>query len=318
MAHEIQEFDTMFSVREVPWHGLGTVIDEAPDLEEAIKLSGLDWDVVKMPIYCMNRPISGRFGICREVEPGNFHTFGIVSQKYVPIQNREAFDFLEAIVGEELEYETGGSLYNGAKTFITCKMKKEWKVGDDLIECYLLCSNSHDGKNALKVAITPVRVVCNNTLELAFKRMRRIFSVQHYSDATKKVDEARKVLGFADGYMEEFVEFGNRMIDTRMSYDQMTGMFDSVFGKKDDVKSKRGMTTLNKNVRSLIDCMDAKDLQDYRGTVWQALNAISDFETHRKPTTERMRENSFSRILSGNMTLYKKATNYLAATVFAG
>lgn len=317
MAHGIEKFDTMFSVREKPWHGLGKVIEEAPNLEEAIQLAGLDWNVVKKPVFCMGKAIPDRFGVCREVEPGNFYPFGIVSGKYKPIQNREAFDFLESIVGEELEYETGGSLFNGAKTFITCKMKKEWLIGDDLIQCYLLCSNSHDGKNALKVAITPVRVVCNNTLEGALRCPKRVFSVHHYSDVKSKVAEAQKILGFTNDYMDQFVEFGNRAIDTRVTYDQMNEMFDAVFGKKEDKAPGRASTIRKNNIGCLIDCMDVEDLENYRGTVWQCLNAVSDFETHYKPSTDRMRENAFGRILSGNMQLYKKATDYFTQTVFA-
>lgn len=313
MTHGLEKFDTMFSVRQKPWHGLGKVIENAPNLEEAIQLAGLDWEVVKKPVFCMGKAVKDRFGVCREVEPGNFYPLGIVSNKYQPIQNREAFDFLESIVGEELEYETGGSLFNGAKTFITCKMKKEWIVGDDLIECYLLCSNSHDGKNALKVAITPVRVVCNNTLEEALGAYKRVFSVHHYSNVKDKVDEAKKVLGFANNYMDKFVESGNRMINTRLTSYQMNGMFDAIFGKKEDKTSGRAATIRKNNISCLIDCMDVEDLENYRGTVWQCLNAVSDFETHYKPTTDRMRENAFGRICSGNMELYKKATDYFNA-----
>lgn len=316
MAHGIEQYDKMFSVRQKPWHGLGTVVENAPNLEEAIKLAGLDWEVEKKKIYCEGKEIKDRFGVCREVEPDKWLTFGIVSGKYHPIQNRDCFNFLESIVGEELEYETAGSLFNGKKNFITCKMKRTWTVGDDEIENYLLCSNSHDGKNTLKVAVTPVRVVCNNTLQEAIHVSKSIFTVKHFSNINSKINEARNVLGFATNYMERFVESGNQLIDIRLNGDHFQGILDVLFGKKEG-KSKRALTIRNKNIEKFMVCMTADDLRAYNSTAWQVLNAVSDFETHYKPTTLTMKENLAGHVMDGRLGLYDKAVKYLQQNIFA-
>ena len=298
-----------------PWTGVGRNVQGASSLEQVMKEANLDWQIEKKQMQVNGRDVVNLYSmgrnIARDFGQYDWKHFGVVTKRYNPIQNIDAFRFLEEIVGEELDYETAGCVKWGKKTFVSCKMKKQWMIGDDAIDNYLLCSNSHDGKGSLHYAITPVRVVCQNMLYGAMKKAKRVYSVRHFESASMRLEEARHVLGLSVAYMDNFVEFGNRAIDKAYGRDKLEGLFDVLFGKKED-KEGRGLTIRNRNIRALIDCMDAPDLNAYHGSVWQVLNAVSDFETHVKPTTDSMRENLAGRILDGNLSLYDKTVKYFS------
>ena len=160
--------ETMFSVREKPWHGLGVVVEEAPSSEEALRLAGLDWRVVQKSLYTNSGLVDG----------------------YKVVQNTEAFAFTDNLLGEGVKYETAGSLQGGRKVWILARLPREYIMSGERITPYLVFSNTHDGLGAVKVAITPVRVVCNNTLNLALSTANRCFSMVHTGDIKGKIDEA--------------------------------------------------------------------------------------------------------------------------------
>ena len=167
MAHNIE---TMFSVREKPWHYAETsevtkLIQEAPTSKEALELAGLDWDVLQTPVYMDNGIEIPNYKA--NVRSTDNACLGIVTDRYKIVQNTEAFAFTDAIVGETedgvVKYETAGSLCGGRKIWLLAKMPTK-KVLDDDVDPYMFFSNSHDGSGAIKVGMTPIRIVCNNTL----------------------------------------------------------------------------------------------------------------------------------------------------------
>ena len=156
--------ESMFYVRETPWHGLGTKVMEAPTSKRALELAGLDWKVVQEPIYTENNElIEGYKANVRDVDR---KILGVVTDRYKIIQNEEAFAFTDELLGEGVRYETSGSLQGGKKVWILARMPQEYIISGERISPYLLFSNTHDGSGAIKVALTPIRVVCNNTLNL--------------------------------------------------------------------------------------------------------------------------------------------------------
>lgn len=306
---------TIYDNRKNPWATIGRDVQGASNLEEVMRSANLDWNVFKTPVQAGGWDIPNCFSMGRYVAAtggrSEWKHFGIVTERYKPVQNIDAFRFLEGIVGEELEYETAGCIKWGKQTFVSCKMKKQWMVGDDLIDNYLLCSNSHDGRSSLRYAITPVRVACQNALYGALKKAKRVYSVRHFNNAEMRLEEARHALGLSVAYMENFVEYGNRAIDTKCTDEKLEGLYDVLFGEKES-KEGRALTIRNRNIEKLESCLVAPDLTVYNGSVWQVLNAVSDFETHVKPTTSAMRENLAGRILDGNMSLYDKTVKYFS------
>lgn len=197
--------ETMFSVREKPWHGLGTVVAEAPTSQEALRLAGLDWSVRQRTIYTNVGKINGYKANIRDTDG---QCLGVVTDRYKVVQNTEAFAFTDELLGEGVRYETAGALQNGRKVWLLAKLPNGFMVAGERISPYLVFSNTHDGSGAVRVAFTPVRVCCNNTLNLALQTAPRSFSMIHTGDIKGKIGEARKTLLMADQYMEGLgVEF---------------------------------------------------------------------------------------------------------------
>ena len=171
--------ETMFSVREKPWHGLGKVVATALSSKEALIAAGLDWNVIQEPIYTDREEIiSGYRTNIRDVDR---KVLGVVSDRYKVIQNEDAFAFTDELLGEGVCYETAGSLQEGKKVWLLARMPHEYIISGERISPYLLFSNTHDGTGAVKVALTPIRVVCNNTLNLALKTAKRSWSIDRKS-----------------------------------------------------------------------------------------------------------------------------------------
>lgn len=169
--------ESMFYVRETPWHGLGVKVEEAVCSGEALWLSGLDWNVVQKDIYAENQKISGYKANVRDSDD---RVLGIVSDRYRIVQNDEAFAFTDSLLGEGVKYETAGSLSEGRQVWLLAKLPEKYIINGDEIEPYLVFSNTHDGSEAVRVAITPIRVVCQNTLNLALNTSKRCWGIQTY------------------------------------------------------------------------------------------------------------------------------------------
>ena len=192
--------ETMFSVRAVPWHGLGTIVEEAPTSKEAIELAGLNWKVESKPVFNeKNEEIPGFIANTRNTDG---KVFGIVSNRYNIVQNEDAFSFTDSLIGGDVKYETAGSLREGKTVWLLAKMPEK-KILGDKVDPYICFTNSHDGFGAVKVCMTPVRVVCNNTLNLALDSASRMWSTRHIGDIQTKLQEAKITLLHANQYMNE-------------------------------------------------------------------------------------------------------------------
>ena len=157
--------ETMFYTREKPWHGLGVQVQEAPTSEKALWLAGLDWKVLQKDIFTEGRVrVPGYRANVRDTDG---QVLGVVTDRYKVIQNEEAFAFTDALLGKGVRYETAGSLQDGRKVWLLARLPSEYIISGEQISPYLVFSNTHDGSGAVRVAVTPVRVVCNNTLNLA-------------------------------------------------------------------------------------------------------------------------------------------------------
>jgi len=192
--------ETMFSVREKPWHGLGTIVMEAPTSADALRLAGLNWNVVQEPIYTdFNERIKGYKANVRDSDR---KVLGVVSDRYKVVQNTDAFSFTDELLGKGVRYETAGSLQEGKKVWLLARLPREYMIAGERISPYLVFSNTHDGSGSVKVAITPVRVVCNNTLNLALSTAKRSFSIIHMGNIQDKIQEAKDTLFMAEEYMD--------------------------------------------------------------------------------------------------------------------
>ena len=284
--------------RFVPWHGLGTAVEDAPTSADAIRLAGLDWDVVKTPMFTESGLEIPNYRA--NIRSTDNKVLGVVTDRYQVVQNREAFDFTDAMIGEGCQYETAGSLFGGKKIFLLAKTNTVKILGDD-VEPYMCFTNNHDGFGSIRCCMTPIRVVCNNTVNLALQKAKRIWSTNHVGDLATKLEEAKYTLGMANTYMEELAKEADVLANTNLSEDEVAKILDEMFpvATEDSDRKKR-------NVEEIKDkfyvCMFAPDILKFKGTAWQAINAMSDFATHTAPkrATASYQENNFDRVLNGH------------------
>src|SRR3954454_18817402 len=228
MAHGITRSDTMMSVRRVPWHRLGVVLDERPrTLSAALEAARLTWTVVKEPLCRADgRPVVGHHAtVCTDTD----QVLGVVSDDYVVVQNRECFAFLANLLGSELVFETAGSLWGGKQVFITAELPDHITVGGDEIRPYVVLSAWHTGTGAIRAMTTPVRAVCANTVRAALDRATAVYRVRHVGDPTAQLHEARAVLGMTVDYYRRFAAFGDHLARTPMSERALRSVLDELY-----------------------------------------------------------------------------------------
>ncbi len=297
--------ETMFYTREKPWHGLGIRVAEAPSSEEALRLAGLDWQVKQAPIYTdTGEAIPGYKANIRDRDR---RVLGVVTDRYKIIQNQEAFAFTDALLGKGVRYETAGSLQGGRRVWLLARLPKEYIISGEQVSPYLVFSNTHDGSGAVKVALTPVRVVCCNTLNLALDTAKRSWSMIHTGNIRDKLQEAEDTLFMAEAYMMQLgKEFGN-LQRQKITDRQVAEYIEMLLPLEKDATAIQ-----NKNITKLREDMahryyDAPDLQGTGKNAYRFLNAVSDFATHAKPLrrTANHKENLFMRTMDGNPLIDK-------------
>lgn len=300
--------ETMFYVRETPWHGLGTKVDEAPTSAEAIKLAGLDWNVSSEPIYTTdNIEIPNMKANIRETDRS---ILGIVSDRYKVVQNKEAFEFTDSLINEEVKYETAGALKNGKVVWMLAKMP-ERKILDDKFDPYICFTNSFDGSGAIRACMTPVRVVCQNTLNLALNTTTRQWSTRHIGDIEGKLIEAQHTLGLANDYMDGLSDEANKLVEVKVTDAQLEAIFDELYPVDVNKDSQRKINNVLDFKDKLFKCYAMPDIAQYKGTAWGIINATTDLVDHMAPArmTENYRENKWGTIMLGHPLvdlMYKK------------
>ena len=297
--------ETMFSVREKPWHGLGTVVSEAPKSAEALRLAGLDWKVIQASIYTnQGEKVDGYRVNMRSTDR---QVLGVVTDRYKVIQNDEAFAFTDELLGAGVRYETAGSLQEGRKVWLLARLPREFIIAGERISPYLVFSNTHDGSGAVRVCVTPIRVVCNNTLNLALSTASRSFSMVHTGDIRGKIAEAKETLFMADKYMENLGKEFEKLRKQRVTDQQVKEYIEML------LPIEKGASIIQiKNVKKLREDMkaryyDAPDLQDVGNNAYRFINMVSDFATHGEPLrkTANYKENLFMRTMDGNPLIDK-------------
>lgn len=307
MAHCIEMNDSLFSVREKPWHYATTkdrckILADAPNSAEALKLAGLDWTVEQTPVFMDDGTEIKNYKA--NVRSDDKTVLGIVTNRYKIVQNADAFSFTDAIVGETedgvVRYETAGSLNGGKRVWLLAKMPTK-KVLDDDVEPYMVFSNSHDGTGAIKICMSPIRVVCANTLNLALNTAQRSWSTKHIGNLDEKLAEARHCLGMANMYMDALNEEADRLANIKLDYEQINEILDQMFPVTEN-DSDRKKANIQKVKDNYSICYFMPDIAKFKGTAWAAVNAMSDMIGHSAPNrnTANYEENRWGKIMDGH------------------
>lgn len=270
-----------------PWHGLGTQVQQAMTAEEALQAASLDWEVTTRPIYLSdNTKIEDHVATVRQDTKA---VLGIVGHRYTPLQNRDAFSFLDSMVGEKAAmYETVGSLHGGRRVWLLAKLPESVAVaGKDVIDQYLLLANGHDGSLALTVQFTPVRVVCNNTLTAALSKGSKFRSL-HTVNIKDRTGEAQRVLGLASSYFENFVRDAEMLTRVQFNTIQTCHVLGEVYHVHQDrlnqIRLEGGK--LN-NEKALLESLrlaeEGVGNEQFPGTAWALYNGITEYLDHHRP-----------------------------------
>lgn len=297
--------ETMFYVRTAPWHGLGTRVLEAPTSSAALSLAGLDWSVIQKPLLTVDGiPVPGFKANLRETDN---QILGVVTDRYKVVQNMDAFAFTDELLGEGVTYETAGSLQNGRRTWILAKLPQRYIISGDEITPYLVFMNSHDGTGAIKAAMTPIRVVCQNTLNLALSTAKRSWSTIHTGNIHGKLQDARNTLLYADRYMAELGKTIDKLNQQKLSDRQVLEYIDALFPMQEGISEIQEKNILKMKEDMKIRYFDAPDLEHVGKNAYRFINAVSDFATHARPLRERSnyRESLFGRTVDGNAMIDK-------------
>lgn len=324
MSHEVE---TMMYAGETPWHGLGKKVDQAVTAEEAIREAGLDWEVKLVPVYTSqpgkkipNVKVSGKYAVQRQTDGS---VYAVVGNYYQPIQNREAFKFFDGVVDSgEVKYETAGSLRGGARIWILSRMGDSIGVKGDEVEKYLILSNSHDATLALQMFFSPIRVVCNNTLQMALgDKIGQSFYARHTTNIAQKVEVAQEILGFANKYFSDWKEEAERLATQALPAGDVPKLLVAAFQtsgalKVEDYLNQKIYTPLQTEMEKVPVILE-QDREEFpvelRGTKWEAFNAVAKYTDYYREY--RGADQVDARLngvwYGGGEIIKKKAWNYL-------
>lgn len=314
------------SAREDAWHQLGTVLPDAFTAEQAMEAGHLGgWNVRKTPTYALlddgrKVPMAGRYAVIRDnpVTAGQVDVIGNVGEAYHIIQNEEHAALLNALVDESgAHFETAGALDGGRRVFITMKLPGHIQIGGvDRVDNYIAAMNSHDGSAAFSFIVTPVRIVCQNTLNLAFSQASHVIKTRHTSGAQRLiVAQARQALDMTFEYIEGFQEQAERLINTTLTQ----GAFDEIIAREFGAPEDAAPATITRTDRKLDEMSrlfaDAYTQEGIRNTAWAGLNAITEWADHFSPTRGEDRETARAQKSVLDPGFKNKALSAMLATV---
>jgi phage/plasmid-like protein (TIGR03299 family) len=267
-----------------PWHKCGTVLDHVFTAQEAIEYGGLDFTVEKQRLLTERwLDVPDHFATVRE---DNNDVLGMVGKDYTILQNRDVFSFFDQIVGSgKAIYETAGCLGKGGVIFVTAKLPRIIKViGDSPVENYLVLASSHDGSMAITVYFTPVRVVCQNTLNASLGQCNNKVFLKHTQNVKERFSEAATMMGIHSGYLDKLEQAFNLLHDKKVSDQDVKYIISSTMMNKEEIKQLAitGQVEFSTRKENLIlELMNyyhgATELDSIRGNAYGVYNAVTGF-----------------------------------------
>jgi phage/plasmid-like protein (TIGR03299 family) len=299
---------TMAYYGEVPWHKLGTAVPKGVTAAQMIRAAGLDWKVDLRPARGareINRKGEfSRYEVVRLPKLGAKETevlLGVVSRRYKPLQNMEAFEFFDPIVGEKKAYfETAGALGEGERIWVMAKMPEAMQIlpGDDCVK-YLLLSNTHSGDGSVIVKFTSVRVVCQNTLMMAMEDGQKAYRVRHSSQMQFKLDELAEFLAITQEVFLKAKECFQRLAKIQMKEGRLEEYFEAVYPRTEPQRREGKKPQRWEFLREVFDGQPDLQLPGVRGTLWGAYNAVTRFEDYKQPQQEEQPDQRLERTWFG-------------------
>lgn len=282
MAHEVEN---MFSVKDVPWHGLGTILDDPPTVEDAIRLAGLDWKVECHPVYAKVGGVEIPTESVATIRDSDKSVLGVVGKGYKPLQNADAFKFFQPFIdSKQVVLDTAGSLRNGKRVWVLGRIKRspiEIVKGDEIL-LYVLLSNGHDGTLAIRFGFPKIRVVCANTMAAAHNDAEsKLLSIRHTKNAGDAIERVREVMNVADqsfvATAEQLRGMARKGVVVADLKKFVTEVFKPEVSLKDEVEAAKSCERLMGKIIPLFEHGRGNDLPGVSGTVYGAYNAVVEY-----------------------------------------
>lgn len=275
---------------ETPWHNLGTRVEGLQTAQDMLRHAGLLWTVGTFPVFVNSIEVEGYKAVVRN---DSMKTLGIVSDRYQPIQNTQAGDVMDALVAEgNAHIEVAGALDDGQRLWMLAHIPADFEViKGDSVKPYVLLAWGHDGKHGLAAKLTPIRVVCNNTLTAAlgnrWSKTADVY-VKHTKTAVLRIEEAQRALGLIRAQVEQTAEAYQALGAARVSDEQVAGYFGNVF------PSPQGDSAPEESVERWIAQQERLGQLYHEGvgsemsvgTAWGAYNAVTEYVDHVYPVLQ--------------------------------
>jgi phage/plasmid-like protein (TIGR03299 family) len=248
--------------------------------ETVMAAASLNWNVALGPITAAGKEVDGYYAVLRS---DNQDTLGVVQGRYKPIQNREVFEFADAIKtnsNAQASYDVAGALFGGKKVFATLSLPRSNFLGDEY-QPYLFVYNSHDGSSSFKAGITNVRVICTNRITAMLNKAKRVWAIRHSNNAQSRIKEAVNSLMLASSYQEAFGEWAEAMAAAKVNASKVV----KIIFPYPPVATKRSIESVDKTRDAVLRIAEKQDdLQNFRGTAFGIYQAIADWNSHREPS----------------------------------
>ena len=318
MAHNLEMINgkaQMFFKGQAPWHNLGREVTGNLSVNEAINAAGLNWSVALKDL----QTVAGE----AVTHKASYRTdtgaiLGVVGPQYTLLQNQDAFNWFSPFVTSgEAAFETAGSLRDGRRVWALAKINRDPMkiVGDDVVEKYILLSNSHDGSMAVRVGFTPIRVVCENTLTMSINNSKSsLIRLSHTKNVVDNLEEIREVMNVANASFESTAEQYRGLAQKNINSSDLEKYVRIVFGCEDTTGERKSRVL--EPITNLFENGRGNNLAGVRGTYWAAYNAITEYVQYDRGTgaieDKRLNETWFG----SGMVLNKKALS--TALIMAG
>jgi phage/plasmid-like protein (TIGR03299 family) len=291
MSHLLEQYGDMASfasLREPAWHGLGTILSDEVTTSEMLSAAHLaNWNVRLEDVVLPGRSHRDFFAVTR-TNPfdGQADVLGVVGERYKVVQNEELFSFADNML-DGGRWETAGSIKNGTVVFGSLALDREVVLdpngATDKVNTYLLVHTSHDGSLAVQASVTPVRVVCQNTLNMALSGVTQSYKIRHTQTVQGKVQAAREALGLAHKYLDEFDKQAQELITAEINDAQFFEIITNVYPKPEK-DTKGSMTKWENKIDTLNSIYFGETCVNIKGTAWGAYNALTErLDWYRNP-----------------------------------
>jgi phage/plasmid-like protein (TIGR03299 family) len=293
MAHEVE---SMAFFGALPWHRLGTALEEADlyDWPAASRKAGLDWEVELVPLITADTQAQVDHRAVRRTS--DKRVLGVVGPRYAPLQNRDAFAWFQPFLdAREAALHTAGALRQGSRVWVLAKLNRspiEVAPGDE-VEKFILLSHGHDGSLAVRCGFTPIRVVCANTLAMAHgSSASKLIRVKHTKDVLENLANVREVMDLANAEFEATAEQYRPLARKSINQADLRRYVRKVFKVEDDRDTGTRLANIMQEVMALAEAGRGNTLPSVRGTYWSAYNGVSEWLTYSRGRSDDNRLNS--------------------------